>query len=63
MAKDDTLGCHSIFDLRELAKKRVPRGPFEFVDRGTEEVRSLNNNREAIDTRTVTTVVEAVTSI
>ena len=45
MAKDDTLGCHSIFDLRELAKKRVPRGPFEFVDRGTEEERSLNNNR------------------
>ena len=49
MAKDDTLGCHSIFDLRELAKKRVPRGPFEFVDRGTEEERSLNNNREVFD--------------
>ena len=43
------LNCYSIFDLRELAKKRVPRGPFEFVDRGTEEEVSLRNNREVFD--------------
>lgn len=46
---DKSLNCYSIFDLRELAKKRVPRGPFEFVDRGTEEEVSLNNNREVFD--------------
>ena len=45
----DDLNCYSIFDLRELAKKRVPRGPFEFVDRGTEEEVSLRNNREVFD--------------
>ena len=39
----------NIFDLRDIAKKRVPRGPFEFVDRGTEEEVSLRNNREVFD--------------
>lgn len=46
---DKTLNCYSIFDLRDAAKKRVPRGPFEFVDRGTEEEVSLRNNREVFD--------------
>jgi (S)-mandelate dehydrogenase len=46
---DKTLGCYNIFDLRERAKKRLPRGPFEFVDRGTEEEVSLRNNREVFD--------------
>ncbi len=46
---DKSLNCYSIFDLREAAKKRVPRGPFEFVDRGTEEEVSLHNNREVFD--------------
>jgi isopentenyl diphosphate isomerase/L-lactate dehydrogenase-like FMN-dependent dehydrogenase len=39
----------NIFDLRDIAKKRVPRGPFEFVDRGTEEEVSLKNNRAVFD--------------
>jgi len=39
----------NIFDLRDMAKARVPRGPFEFVDRGTEEEVSLRNNREVFD--------------
>jgi (S)-mandelate dehydrogenase len=43
---DKSLNCYSIFDLREAARKRVPRGPFEFMDRGTEEEVSLRNNRE-----------------
>ena len=43
-----TQACN-IFDLREMAKKRVPRGPFEFMDRGTEEEVSLRNNREVFD--------------
>src|SRR5689334_24117618 len=47
MSKD--LKVYSIFDLREIAMKRVPRGPFQFVDRGTEEEISLRNNREVFD--------------
>ena len=36
MAEDKTLGAYNIFDLRDMALKRVPKGLFEFVDRGTE---------------------------
>lgn len=43
------LKAYNIFDLREMAKKRVPRGPFEFMDRGTEDEVSLRNNREVFD--------------
>jgi (S)-mandelate dehydrogenase len=46
---DKSLNCYSIFDLRDAARKRVPRGPFEFMDRGTEEEVSLRNNREVFD--------------
>jgi (S)-mandelate dehydrogenase len=46
---DKLLNCHSIFDLREAARMRVPRGPFEFMDRGTEEEVSLRNNRDVFD--------------
>ena len=47
MGKD--MKAYNIFDLRELALKRVPKGLFEFVDRGTEEEVSLRNNREVFD--------------
>jgi isopentenyl diphosphate isomerase/L-lactate dehydrogenase-like FMN-dependent dehydrogenase len=47
MGKD--LRAYNIFDLRELALKRVPRGLFEFVDRGTEDEVSLRNNRAAFE--------------
>ncbi|MCC7484633.1 MAG: alpha-hydroxy-acid oxidizing protein [Burkholderiales bacterium] len=43
-----TKACN-IFDLRDMAMKRVPRGPFEFMDRGTEEEVALRNNREVFD--------------
>lgn len=43
MGKD--LRAYNIFDLRKLALKRVPKGLFEFVDRGTEDEVSLRNNR------------------
>ena len=36
-------------DLRELARKKLPRGLFEFVDRGTEDEISLKDNRRAYD--------------
>src|SRR3954470_12972115 len=41
--------AHNIFDLREIAKARLPKWLFEFVDRGTEEEVALHNNREAFD--------------
>jgi (S)-mandelate dehydrogenase len=47
MAKD--LKAYNIFDLRELALKRVPKGLFEFADRGTEDEVSLRNNRAVFD--------------
>src|SRR5687767_5323509 len=41
--------AHNIFDLREMAKAKLPRWLFEFVDRGTEEEVALRNNREAFE--------------
>src|SRR5688572_16100818 len=46
---DKTLGAYNIHDLREMAKKRLPRGVFEFVDRGTEDESALRNNRAAFE--------------
>ncbi len=45
----DDLKAYNIFDLRKIALKRVPKGFFEFVDRGTEDEVSLKNNREVFD--------------
>ena len=39
--------AQNIFDLREMAKRRLPKWLFEFVDRGTEDEIALRNNREA----------------
>lgn len=36
-------------DLRALAKKRLPKGLFEFIDRGAEDEVALRNNRESYD--------------
>ena len=36
MSKND-LHAYNIFDMRDIALKRVPKGLFEFVDRGTED--------------------------
>ena len=38
--------CHNIADLREAARRRLPRGVFEFFDRGSEDELSLRGNRE-----------------
>ena len=43
------LKAFNIFDLRELALRRTPKGLFEFIDRGTEDEVSLRNNREVFD--------------
>ena len=36
--------CYNIADLREVAKKRLPKGVFEYIDKGTEDMVSLTNN-------------------
>ena len=43
------LNAHNIADLRVAAKRRLPRGLFEYVDRGTENEVSMRNNRDAFD--------------
>jgi len=46
---DKSLGAYNIFDLREIAQRRLPKGIFEFVDRGTEDEIALHNNRAAFE--------------
>ena len=41
--------CYNINDLRLAAKRRLPRGVFEFVDRGSEDEVALRNNRAAFE--------------
>ncbi|UCF75609.1 MAG: alpha-hydroxy-acid oxidizing protein [Betaproteobacteria bacterium] len=46
---DSTLGAYDIADLRELARRRLPKGVFEFMDRGNGDEVALANNREAFE--------------
>ena len=46
---DQTLRCYNIFDLRDIAVRRVPKGLFEFIDRGTEDEVALRNNRAVFE--------------
>ncbi len=41
--------AYNIHDLRELARRRLPKGLFEFVDRGAEDGVTLRANRAAIE--------------
>lgn len=40
--------AHNIPQLRELAKRRLPRAIFEFIERGTEDDRLISRNVEAL---------------
>lgn len=40
-------GCHNVHDLRAAAHRFLPRGLFEFVDRGAEDERCLDRDVEA----------------
>jgi isopentenyl diphosphate isomerase/L-lactate dehydrogenase-like FMN-dependent dehydrogenase len=44
-----TMHALNIDDLREIARRRLPRGLFEFVDRGAEDEVALRNNRLAFE--------------
>ena len=48
---DATLGAYNIADLREMARRRLPRGMFEFVDRGTEDEVALATVRHSSASR------------
>lgn len=41
--------AYNIADLREMARRTLPKGLFEFVDRGTEDEVSLRNNRAVFE--------------
>ena len=45
--KNDSLGVFNIEDLRRKAKKRIPKGVFDYVDGGAEDGIALENNRNA----------------
>ena len=47
--KKNTLNAYNIADLRELARRRVPKGIFEAIDRGSEDEVALRNNRQAFE--------------
>jgi isopentenyl diphosphate isomerase/L-lactate dehydrogenase-like FMN-dependent dehydrogenase len=41
--------CYNVWDLREAAQRRLPKGVFEFVDRATEDHISVRDNRTAFE--------------
>src|SRR5680860_211633 len=41
--------CYNIADLREVAQRRLPKGVFEYLDRGSEDEVALAHNRRAYD--------------
>jgi isopentenyl diphosphate isomerase/L-lactate dehydrogenase-like FMN-dependent dehydrogenase len=47
--RDPTLGAYDIADLREKARRRLPRGVFEFFDRGNGDEVALAHNRDAFE--------------
>jgi L-lactate dehydrogenase (cytochrome)/(S)-mandelate dehydrogenase len=47
--KDATLGAYDIADLCRMARRRLPRGIFEFFDRGNGDEAALAENRAAFE--------------
>lgn len=47
MAKD--LACYNIADLRERARRRLPRGIWEYADRGVEDELGMARNRAGFE--------------
>ena len=59
-----TLGAYNIFDLREQARRFLPRGVFEYVERGTEDELGLQSNLAAFErVKLVPRVLRDVSSI
>ena len=49
MAAAPTLGCYNIADLRERARRRLPRGIWEYLERGVEDELGLARNRAGFE--------------
>jgi isopentenyl diphosphate isomerase/L-lactate dehydrogenase-like FMN-dependent dehydrogenase len=47
--KDATLGAYNTADLREKARRRLPKGLFEFMDRGNDDEIAMRDNRIALE--------------
>ena len=47
MARIDA--CYNVADLREAARRRLPKGVFQYLDLGTEDLVALRNNRYFLD--------------
>jgi (S)-mandelate dehydrogenase len=62
MARIDS--CYNIADLREVARRRLPKGVFQYLDLGTEDLVALKNNRKFIeDTKLLNKVLVDVSAI
>ena len=46
---DNTLGFYNTADLREAARRRLPKGLFEFMDRGNDDEVAMRENRIAME--------------
>ncbi len=56
--------CYNIADLREAARKRLPKGVFQYLDLGTEDLIALRNNRAFLEqTKLLNKVLVDVSSI
>lgn len=47
--RDLSKTAYNVADLRDLAQRKLPKGLFDFVDRGTEDEVALRNNRAAFE--------------
>ena len=56
--------CYNIADLREVAERRLPKGVFDYSDKGTEDMNSLGNNRKAMtDIKLLNKVVTDISDV
>jgi len=46
------LGCYNIDDLRERARRRLPKGVWEYLERGVEDECGMARNRQAFESVT-----------
>ena len=45
----EAFGCYNIVDFREKARKRLPKGIWEYLERGVEDEMGMERNRAAFD--------------
>ena len=56
--------CYNIADLREVAESRLPKGVFDYIDKGTEDMQSLGGNRSAMtDLKLLNRVITDISDI